>query len=348
MNLIIGQGLAGTLLALELRSAGVPYLVAEGNLRNSGSAVAAGIINPVTGKRLAKTWRWERFKQSALDTYRSWEKLLGVELFRETRLLRLFRDEEEKTLWRRKKGMLEYSGLLGPSYSSEELGPGLKDDFGSFEIMQAGVLEVQTLIKTARFLLQKEGSLAQRKFIYEDLVIKDNDFSWQGQRFQNVIFCEGFRLNENPWFRNIPMEPSRGEIQKICVSKNLPEGIINRGKWMRPTSEGVYYAGSTHRWDQLEMKSDEGDKKEISRELGSIIKRSFEIIDRKTGVRPATKDRRPVVGFHPNHSQLGIINGLGAKGSLMGPWLAKHFTSALLKGTPIEPEVNVQRYFNKP
>ena len=310
MNLIIGQGLAGTLLALELRSAGVPYLVAEGNLWNSGSSVAAGIINPVTGKRLAKTWRWEAFKQSALYTYRRWEKLLGVELFRETRLLRLFRDEKEKTLWRRKKGMLEYSGLLGPSYSSKELGPGLKDDFGSFEIMQAGVLEVQTLIKTARFLLQKEGSLAQRKFIYEDLVIKDNDFSWQGQRFQNVIFCEGFRLNENPWFRNIPMEPSRG--------------------------------------DRLEMRSDEGDRKEISGELGSIIKRSFEIIDRKTGVRPATKDRRPVVGFHPNHSQLSIINGLGAKGSLMGPWLAKHFTSALLKGTPIEPEVNVRRYFNKP
>ena len=348
MNLIIGQGLAGTLLALELRSAGVPYLVAEGNLRNSGSAVAAGIINPVTGKRLAKTWRWETFKQSALDTYRSWEKLLGVELFRETRLLRLFRDEEEKTLWRRKKGMLEYSGLLGPSYSSEELGPGLKDDFGSFEIMQAGVLEVQTLIKTARFLLQKEGSFAQRKFIHEDLVIKDHDFSWQAQRFQNVIFCEGFRLNENPWFRNIPMEPSRGEIQKICVSKNLPEGIINRGKWMRPTPEGAYYAGSTHRWDQLEMRSDEGDRKEISRELGTIINGSFEIIDRKTGVRPASKDRRPVIGFHPNHSNLGIINGLGAKGSLMGPWLAKHFTSALLKGKPIEPEVNVQRYFNKP
>ncbi|HXB33647.1 MAG TPA: FAD-dependent oxidoreductase, partial [Puia sp.] len=54
--LIIGQGICGTFLSRELDRAGLSYLVIDEKRPDSASLAAAGLVNPVTGRRFVKTW----------------------------------------------------------------------------------------------------------------------------------------------------------------------------------------------------------------------------------------------------------------------------------------------------
>ena len=66
--LIIGQGISGTFLSWYLHKNERSFIVMDDNDASSASRVAAGVINPVTGRRIAKTWMIEtllRFAQKA-------------------------------------------------------------------------------------------------------------------------------------------------------------------------------------------------------------------------------------------------------------------------------------------
>jgi glycine oxidase len=343
--LIIGQGLAGTLLALELRKSGKSFLVVEGRLPYSASAVAAGILNPVTGKRLAKSWEADRFLKSASKTYREWESLLGKTFFKETRVLRLFKDEEEQKVWKKKKSLLEYKGFLGKRYNHGKFKDSLKDKHGSFEILQAAILDVQTFLQASKDLFAAEGCLCEKNIHHDDISIAEDMAKYSGNSYHKVIFCEGFRVVANPWFQSIPMESSQGEIQTVMTHVPLPDGILNCGKWLRPLGNGLFQAGSTHKWENLYPDPKNESDNEIQDGIKNILNKVPVLLHRRTGIRPASKDRKPVLGFHPQNPCIGILNGLGAKGSMMGPWMAKHLSDAIQGITPIDSELDVRRYW---
>jgi len=73
---IVGQGLAGTCLAWHLWRRGVPFRIVD---RESGgsSRVAAGLINPVTGKNFEPTPRVADFLPEAIAFYQEMECRLG-------------------------------------------------------------------------------------------------------------------------------------------------------------------------------------------------------------------------------------------------------------------------------
>jgi glycine/D-amino acid oxidase-like deaminating enzyme len=57
-------------------------------------------------------------------------------------------------------------------------------------------------------------------------------------------------------------------------------------------------------------------------------------------------DRKPVIGLLPDNAQIGIFNGLGSKGVLLGPWFARQFADYLIGNSDyIHPEADIKRYF---
>ena len=62
------------------------------------------------------------------------------------------------------------------------------------------------------------------------------------------------------------------------------------------------------------------------------------------GIRPATLERRPFVGFHPLHKNIGILNGMGTKGCSLAPYFAFQMKENLINNKPIMPEADVQRF----
>ena len=55
--IIVGQGIAGSCLAFELLERGAKIEIFDESWRDAACLVAAGVINPITGKRLVKSWR---------------------------------------------------------------------------------------------------------------------------------------------------------------------------------------------------------------------------------------------------------------------------------------------------
>ncbi len=67
--LIIGQGISGTFLSWYLQQEGFSFLVIDQPQSNTASKVAAGAINPVTGRRIVKDLMIDEVLPFALDAY---------------------------------------------------------------------------------------------------------------------------------------------------------------------------------------------------------------------------------------------------------------------------------------
>mgnify|MGYP000091249533 CR=1 FL=1 len=79
--LIVGQGLAGTILSFFIEKSGKSFIVIDEMPEISSSKVAAGIFNPITGRRNVKTWMADELFPFAEKTYTEIEKLLGEYIY---------------------------------------------------------------------------------------------------------------------------------------------------------------------------------------------------------------------------------------------------------------------------
>src|SRR5215210_7395405 len=93
--LIVGQGIAGTLLAWELERAGLAIDVADQGHAGAASSAGAGIINPVTGRRLVKSWQIDALLPLARAAYEALESSVGIRCWHPRTVRRLFADERE-------------------------------------------------------------------------------------------------------------------------------------------------------------------------------------------------------------------------------------------------------------
>ena len=344
-QLIIGQGLAGSLLAMEFWEKGIEFEVISANLPYSASNVAAGILNPVTGKRLALSWRYGEFFDIAEKQYSKLEKILNVSLFKKLPVLRMFQNEKEIEAYEKRKQQPEFKDWLGKRHNPGEFGKELNDPLGSFEIIGAATLDTKQLVFACREWLLTKVLLIEEKFTYDDLNISEDGVRWADRDYDNAIFCEGYRMQNNPWFRSCPLELAAGEIQTITIQAQLPPGILNGGKWVRPVNGDNYLAGATYTWENLESPPNEEGLIELKTGIRKFLSADSRVLDRKTGVRPVVKDRKPILGTHPRYPQIKIFNGLGSKGSLMAPLLAKQLSEVILiPEKKLDPGIDVRRF----
>jgi FAD dependent oxidoreductase. len=78
--------------------------------------------------------------------------------------------------------------------------------------------------------------------------------------------------------------------------------------------------------------------------LQSVLKHPFTVLDHVAAIRPATVERRPFAGWHPQHPQVGILNGTGTKGVTLAPYFAQQLAANIAQQTPLLPAVDVARF----
>ena len=61
-------------------------------------------------------------------------------------------------------------------------------------------------------------------------------------------------------------------------------------------------------------------------------------------IRPTIKDRRPLVGTHPIHPNLAVLNGLGTRGVMIAPTAAKQLYNYLENGVDVDKEYSILRF----
>ncbi len=344
-TLIIGQGLAGSLLAWRLIGRGERVLVVDNGHASSSSKVAAGLINPVTGKRLVKSAGVDTCLPTARETYGALERLLGLPLLVDKPMLRLFHSQEERERWQQRLQQPGYAEYLGELLEPSQLPQPVLASHGAGKQLQTSYLRTTPLLPALRRWLQQQQAYRCAAFDYAALELHGRGVHWCDVTALRVIFCEGYKVMENPWFDWLPLQPAKGEFLTVHCDRPLPDLIINSGRWLMPRGYGLYRVGASYDHRQLDEQITTEVRQMLLDALPTFLAGppQFQVVSQQAGVRPTTSDRGPLLGRHPLHSQLMVFNGFGSKGSLLIPWHAERLVGHLLDGDALPAAADIAR-----
>ncbi|MDA1229738.1 MAG: FAD-dependent oxidoreductase [Planctomycetota bacterium] len=330
--LIIGQGLAGSCLAWTLHWSGRRVLIVDRGEHVTASRIAAGLITPMTGRRMAPTLRFEDCYQHASEFFRRIESEQNCRLLEEQPAIRRFVDEDEKQIFEQKFRSSNDRFSLIKAESGEIVG---------VEMRQAARLNV------ARFLdLTRQHFISLEQYQQQDLnpdtdIVVDDDgvtVASLGVRSARIVFCQGYQPVNNPWFPTTPDGPAKGEILRVRLPDYAEERVVHQGIWVVPDSQDAglasFLVGATYDRVNLNGEPTTNGRDELLRGLKQITAVQPEVIHHFAAVRAGTKRRRPIVGKHAENDRVLILNGLGSRGALLAPLAAQVLTD-LIAGNPI-------------
>ncbi|WP_138481864.1 NAD(P)/FAD-dependent oxidoreductase [Dyadobacter bucti] len=344
--LIVGQGIAGTSLAWHLHDAGKNILIVNDITQPSSSHVAAGIFNPLTGKKLVKTWLADDLFPYAGTFYSDLENRLGARFQHYTSIFRPFRSIEEQNTYLAQTADPGISRYVQQEIDPAEVSKYIHADYGGLEVTRSGWIDLPLMLEKSREFFKNEGHYSEELFDVADLDTAGEGPMWKGMAFGKVILCQGFKALENPFFNWLPFTPVKGQLLEIDVAENIKPYVINQGIFILPVSETRCKVGATYSWDPLDWQPAEAATKELESKLMPLMKLPYKIRSEVAGIRPSVRDRRPLVGIHPEHGNIGIFNGLGTKGVTLAPFFARQFAEHLENGKELNPLVNIKRYFS--
>lgn len=339
--LIVGQGIAGTLLSLELLNAGQRIFILNKETDHTSSNKAAGLYNPITGRKMVKTWLADELFESLEDYYKRVERLVGETFIYPKPIYRPFVSIEEQNEWQGKVSLSEFQSFVKRLHSNSVKIAGVIDPFGGVELSNCGSVDVPTLIQSSRKYFLSKGIYKAEMFDYEKLSETGSLIQYGEITAKKIIFCEGPGAVDNPYSKDLPFKLVKGEI--LDIEAVLPtERILNRGVFMLPRKE-VFKVGSTYDHSEVNHTPTELAKTNILERLNKIYSGEYKIKDHRAGVRPATYDRKPLIGMVGKHKRIGIFNGFGAKGVSLTPFFATQFVNYLLGKGNILPEADLHR-----
>jgi glycine/D-amino acid oxidase-like deaminating enzyme len=348
--IIVGFGIAGAALALQLRKRGKKVMVFDQPFENQASRVAAGLFNPVTGKLMTKTWNADKLFPYLHKFYREAEELTGAKFFYPMPICIPFANALEQNNFMIKEGLQEY---IEEIYTSRRFGDMIYDDFGGVILKNSGYIDTTKYLESVGVLLASEGSYEQHDFQHDDLSVHDDEVLYKSYVAKAIVFCEGTKVLSNPYFGWVPIRPLKGETIDIQLRRETPH-IFNRGVYVVPAPSSptlaaqypgiTYKVGATYSHDISEGSTLAG-KNELKEKLLGLFRTNFRMGHQTWGIRPTTPDRRPVAGNHPDHRNLLIFNGLGTKGVSLAPFYSEALSDHILGGPIIEREVNISRFY---
>ncbi len=345
--IIVGQGLAGTLLAFELFRQNKRVVVFDSPNRPRASEIAAGLINPVVFRRMTKSWLVDDAFPRMENTYRQLEQLLQERFYFPQQMLKIL-SAEGVELWKQKAVANELEAYLIPDPQIPNRVNGIEDPFGMGCITQSGRLDIQKLILSFRSFLDQQNGVRKEDFDCLRLVLGPKEVEYQNIIASKVIFCEGSAASVNPFFKNLKFKHSKGEVLELEIPELRLHQTVSSEVFVMPVENGQFKVGATYSWDQLNWETTATAREELLEKLRHITSSQVKVLNQKAGIRPTMHDRKPVIGLLPDRPQIGIFNGLGSKGVLLAPYFAHQFANFLTGVSEyIHPEATVQRYFTK-
>jgi glycine/D-amino acid oxidase-like deaminating enzyme len=341
-TILIGQGLAGSLLAWRLLKQGCRILIIDEAASSSTSRVAAGLINPIIGKRLVLHNEVPAALATAQQTYGQITERLSRQYLYPRRMLRLLNSDEDRQLWQKRLGDPCYADYL----STALLNPrdyGLQGD-KAIEQYHCAYLDTGALLDDLQAYFRQQG-IYQRQAITSDMIqLHSGGVRVAGHNARRLIFCEGYQASHNPWFAELPWQMSQGEILTLKIDGLQLQHIINGRYWLLPLADGHYRMGASYS-HKLDLQRQPQDKTQMLAYLRQLLANEYavEVLEDQVGIRPNTLDKAPFIGVHPKHSQLWMFNGFGSRGSLLIPYYAQLLLDCLLYGKALPGQADIRR-----
>lgn len=344
-TLILGQGLAGSALAWHLIQAGQRVAVIDDGHRTSSSLVAAGLINPLAGMRFNCRPELDRWLDSATRWYQAIAPLCGQAVYHPLPMLRLFRSPEQQRFHRRRRDDPATRDLLDQSFPPEACPDALYAPYGGFIQHRTGYVDLPLLLGRLRRWLHERAALIETAADPARLAIGPGYVEIGDARAERLVFCEGARMHANPWFRDLPLAPDKGEMLDLHSDDWSPRHIINGAYWLVPLPNGRIRLGATHEHQDLELTISTEAREELLaglRQMAPTVQ--IRVTGQQVGIRPGTSDRYPLLGRHPDQPGLWVCNGFGARGALSIPWYTRCLARHLADGSALPAEADIRRF----
>lgn len=345
--LIIGGGLAGSSLALRLSEAGQQVTLIDNAAPHAASRVAAGLYNVITGRFSAKTWMAE----SLLD---AWKKLLETPAGSAARpfvhpapIYRPFKEVEEYNKWLGRSGDAAWAGLVRLQEQPWR-SDAVENPLGGLFVEGCGWAEVGAV--TEAWLQALTPAPGFRRITadipYSAISLNAKTLSCGGEQipFDELVFCEGYRAAENPFFPGLPVIPNKGELLLIEAPELDLDAVLTGGGYLCPLGGGRYVAGSTYAKHFEHAEPTAGGRAHICNYLDGVLKLPYRVLEQRAGIRPTTPDRRPIAGTHPAYAFVHILTGFGTKGVLYAPYLSACMAASLLEAAPLPAALSLARF----
>lgn len=336
--LIVGFGVSGLCLVKHLQDKGTDFKVIS-NASQKASVVAGGLLNPVSLKRLKPVWKLEEFYPFALQFY----KQQLNDYLEYTPLMRIFSSVEEQNAWFEGTDSKRLATYLSPQLIHEVKGVNSTYQLG--EVLYSAVIHLKDCLIDTSKSLQKEGKFSDEAFDYNELEISAESIIYQGKTYSHVIFAEGYGVLQNPYFNWLPIYGNQGEYIYVAFQEKEKLPIVKGKHFLIPTStEGIYKFGATYNRSLTKNVTTREAKEMLEDDLKKMMRIPFQVVHQEAGIRPTTKDRHPVLGLHPEHNNLAILNGMGSRGVVCAPLLAKQLLDLMFENKPVFKEVGIQRF----
>lgn len=343
--IIVGTGLAGMSFAEVCLQESKTFVVFDIPERAS-SKVAGGLYNPVILKRFSEVWKAKE-QLLLMDTfYASIARRIDYSFDQKIPVYRKFTSVEEQNNWFQAADKPNLAPFLSSKLIHKPF-PGITADFGYGVVLRTGVMDVASLLKHFHAYLRQMNAFFEETFVYEEISFYDDFVEYHGIKAKNIVFAEGFGLHSNIYFKDLPLDGTKGELLIIKAPNLGLDVILNASIFMVPLGNDLFKVGATYNWDDKTSLPTEEGKRELLLNLKEVIDCEFEVMEHLAGVRPTVKDRRPLVGTHYKYNRLHLLNGLGTRGVMLGPWLAKELFKHIETSKPLDPNIDIKRCYKK-
>lgn len=343
--LIVGLGLAGISFVEVLEGNNKSFKVISDDSQTS-SVVAGGLYNPVALKRFTLAWNAQEQLDLAMPFYSGLERKLNVQLDYKVPILRRLASINEQNLWFEVSDRPNLSPFMGPKLLPNN-NPHLYAPFGYGEVLHTGRIDTGVLVSRYKTYLAEHNLILRESFDFEALKLQGGFVEYRGLKAKNIVFATGFGLKNNPYFNYLPLNGTKGELLTIKAPALKEARVIKSSVFIIPLGGDMYRVGATYKWkDKSNTPTDEC-RQELMQKLDTFLKCPYKVVDHVAGIRPTVSDRKPLVGRHPEHENVYLLNGLGSRGVMIAPMASMQLYSSIENKGALLPEMDLSRFTRK-
>ena len=343
--LIIGSGLAGISFSEMALQNGKSILVMDNSSQNS-SKIAAGLYNPVILKRFSEVGQAKEHLLVMNEFFSVLEKKLNSQVDFKMPILRKFFSIEEQNNWFAASDKVNIGPYLSTRLITKKY-ESIDSPFGYGEVLQTGYVDTALLLEKYKNYLITNQLFLEESFDYGLLQEETDGIRYKDIQAKHIIFAEGFGMHANPYFQHLPLDGTKGELLIIKAPLLDLDVILNTSLYILPLGNDLFKIGATYNWDDKTALPTEAGKNELVQRIKEIITCDFEIMEHHAGVRPTVKDRKPLIGTYEHHNSIHILNGLGTRGVMLGPAMAKALFENIEYQKPLDRFVDIKRFAKK-
>lgn len=339
--LIVGFGLAGLSVAKHADDRKLSFDIISDQSQLS-SRIAGGILNPIAIKRMKPVWRVEEFLPFAKGYYNSLESTFKTNFYSSRDIKVAIHNIEQENNW-----FESWDKPRVQPFLIKELEKNNQTSVKSIKLgtVKGGIVNLINLFIKAQEYYEAQNIWFNESFKYSELNLSDTHIEFKNKSYKHLIFCEGFGITQNPFFNDLGIYGNKGDYL-IIESKDLQfENILKAKYFLIPLGDDLYKFGATYQREPLNHQPSEESKRQMLEALNKMIDVPYKIVDQVCGIRPTTKDRKPILGTHKTYKNIHIINGFGSRGVMTSPLLGQNLISNIFDGVVLDKEVSIDRIY---